>query len=384
MKININIIVFLIIGLLPVSVVGQQIKYGLTGDKNNITVQATPDFDNLGGTFNGGNVVILFPSTLQVNAINVTNITGSWAPSFSGIDFMGVKVFGFTSGSETNVAIANGDPIDLFTLTVDYSNVLSELDEVRLLDQVDHLTPSANSPDAELFGAGVSNSAAADVPDALRGSITSREVRGDLYSGNVGTTGFILPINLLSFSAQKAGPSSVQLDWTSAQEINSSHFEVERSEDTEEWSYLGTVDAAGDSYEPIDYGFLDREVNLKRNETKIFYYRLKQVDLDGFTEYSEIKGVRMEGRGYADISYFPNPTSDFLNIDIASDIEGGDVRYQIHDVAGKKIVDQVVDITVQRLHTVNLRDKGLDSGVYMVRVLHNSEIISADKVVLID
>ena len=393
MKLYITIFAFL---LVTFGFAQPTVKFELTGDNTNFCVNVVPEFTSANGSFAGGNVVLVVPTTMTIESGGFgtpSDITsgpfGTWTIivdrtiNLDGTDY---KYYQFTNASAfpEGIPYTDGTGLNLFCVSVDDGEV-APTDEIRLLDQIDHLTPSTDPVDNFIYvqeSAQHTFSAGEPGFTSIRDEISTRDSNPTAYNGNL--TSSTVPITLLSFDAEKIGPQAVQLDWTSATEINSSHFEVERSEDAENWDYLGTVQAAGNSYEPIDYGYVDRTVNLKRNETKIFYYRLKQVDLDGFTEYSEIRGVRMEGRGFADISFFPNPTSDIVNIDIASDIQDGTVRYQIHDVSGKKLIDQVVDISVQRLHTVNLRSKGIDAGVYLVRVLHNSEIIAANKVVLVD
>ena len=194
----------------------------------------------------------------------------------------------------------------------------------------------------------------------------------------------ILPVSLKSFTAQPYDNNSVILDWTTSSEINSSHFDVERSEDGENFEVVGNVLAAGNSDIERNYSFIDRDLNLRRNQSTVFYYRLNMVDNDASQEYSDIKAVRLTNEGFADITLFPNPTAELLNIDINSDLEhGSQVKYEITDIKGRRLITENIDISVQRIHTVNLRDKGLDSGVYMVRLFNDREILSSQKVVLV-
>lgn len=192
-----------------------------------------------------------------------------------------------------------------------------------------------------------------------------------------------LPITLKSFTAQKFTNNSVLLDWISSSEINSSHFDIQRSEDGEYFETIGTITAAGESSADIAYSFIDRDLNLRRNQTKIFYYRLNMIDLDASQEFSEIKAVRMTNEGYADVIVFPNPTAELLNIDIASDLDVSTVKMEITDIQGKRLVVVNIDISVQKIHTVNLKRKGLESGIYMVRLYTNNEVLSSQKIVLV-
>ncbi|MDX1410072.1 MAG: hypothetical protein R3330_18105, partial [Saprospiraceae bacterium] len=58
-----------------------------------------------------------------------------------------------------------------------------------------------------------------------------------------------LPLDLLVFHADRKGDRSALLNWSTVNEINTSHFEIERSVDLENWELIGSVEAAGESTE---------------------------------------------------------------------------------------------------------------------------------------
>ena len=69
---------------------------------------------------------------------------------------------------------------------------------------------------------------------------------------------------------------------------------------------MGTTDAVN-FYDLVDV------LEVLKND--MLYYRLKQVDFDGTTSYSEIKAVRIEyTKSVADVNVFPNPAVDKLNV----------------------------------------------------------------------
>ena len=99
------------------------------------------------------------------------------------------------------------------------------------------------------------------------------------------------PVTLSSFDAELMKENRITLNWTTASEINSSHFEIERKlERQEDFEYIGKVAAATESTNNLNYNFLDRPYSPE--ETYV-YYRLKMVDLDGSFEYSDIKAVKI-------------------------------------------------------------------------------------------
>lgn len=95
-----------------------------------------------------------------------------------------------------------------------------------------------------------------------------------------GEEGF-LPVNLLSFSAEKQDNRNLIL-WATASEINNNYFTVERSLDAKSFEEIGTVNGAGTSNSNRYYQFVDASEIIST-----IYYRLKQTDYDGQFSYSQ-------------------------------------------------------------------------------------------------
>lgn len=113
-----------------------------------------------------------------------------------------------------------------------------------------------------------------------------------------------LPVELISFSA-KPTSSSIKLYWVTASELNFDHFEIEKSTDGVNFTSLSSVKGNGTSLIRHDYQLTDENPTFGRS-----YYRLKSVDFDGYTEYSEI--VSVEYFGGKLFSIFPNPSDGQL------------------------------------------------------------------------
>jgi hypothetical protein len=90
-----------------------------------------------------------------------------------------------------------------------------------------------------------------------------------------------LPVSLLDFNGAVRA-KAVELNWKTAQESNSLHFEVLKSTDGITFNSIGKVNAAGNSTGLQSYQFMDNTPAVGAN-----YYKLKQVDIDGRFEYSK-------------------------------------------------------------------------------------------------
>ena len=94
------------------------------------------------------------------------------------------------------------------------------------------------------------------------------------------TVGSVLPVSLNEFTGVKQN-NSVLLAWSTGSELNSKHFELQKSYDGNFFKTLTIVSAAGNSSTTKRYSYIDREYLLENN-----FYRLKSVDLDGKSSLS--------------------------------------------------------------------------------------------------
>lgn len=121
-------------------------------------------------------------------------------------------------------------------------------------------------------------------PSSPNGNLTRRPVgygdfMGAYYASSPVGTPF--PVEWLQFDAY-AHPDGIQLSWGTAQEINNQAFEIDRSVDGRNWQKVGTVPGVGTTAEPQWYQFTDHSAQLGQP----YYYRLRQVDLDGQFSFS--------------------------------------------------------------------------------------------------
>ncbi len=115
-----------------------------------------------------------------------------------------------------------------------------------------------------------------------------------------------LPVELTKFGAVQQN-DKVYLEWYTSSEINSSHFELERSTDKENFILIYTVNSTGTEELSMKYSTLDNIPAQGMN-----YYRLKMIDQDGSFEYSHVEVVKLAAE--AEIMIYPNPVLNMLQI----------------------------------------------------------------------
>jgi len=139
----------------------------------------------------------------------------------------------------------------------------------------------------------------------------------------------LLPVQLLSFTGYPV-TEGIHLDWTTATESNTSHFAVERMDETGAFVQIGQAAAAGYSSSTTAYQFLDESPLSGFN-----HYRLKMIDLDGSSEMSDVIAVANRFGSFVG-SIFPNPAQDEVSATIQSQMEGpADVM--LHDASGRLV-----------------------------------------------
>ena len=174
--------------------------------------------------------------------------------------------------------------------------------------------------------------------------------------GVITTSGGPLPVTLKNFdAAQKSG--KVTLNWSTTLELNNDGFEIERRIGNGTYQKIAFVDskAPGGNGTAYSYSF-DDNTALPKGVT---YYRLKQIDFDGRSTYSEIRAVR-SANGTLLLSVYPNPSRGTTNVAIPAGI--GSVDVTLIDFTGKSLQQW------NGLNTSNLQLTNLKAGMYTLRV----------------
>jgi hypothetical protein len=175
-----------------------------------------------------------------------------------------------------------------------------------------------------------------------------------------------LPVKLINFTAARNG-NNAKLSWSTASEINSKLFVVERSLDASTFEEIGVVGAKGNSSVLASYNFNDFTPVLGANN----YYRLKAVDKDGKFEYSNIQIVSFDENTEKNISIatnvYPMPADDHVNLTIGQDVSG-DITYTVYDVAGN-VVSEAVNMPVQANGELRINlNPSLIGGFYIIEL----------------
>lgn len=159
------------------------------------------------------------------------------------------------------------------------------------------------------------------------GTVTSNSVNS-FSPFTLGYRSFPIPLKMLSFTAERRSGTSY-LKWTTVNEENVSHFDVQRSYDGALYSTIGNVPARN-SGSLENYNFEDHDP-LRG----LAYYRIKSVDIDGKFSYSRIAIVSefdLQSSGFVVL----NPVHTGITILNKTGIEGS-YNYQVFNAGGQLI-----------------------------------------------
>jgi hypothetical protein len=173
-------------------------------------------------------------------------------------------------------------------------------------------------------------------------------------------TNVALPVELLSFEGEQT-EEGILLSWETATELNNDYFDIEFSLNGSNFEKIGQVQGAGTTLDNQSYEFIDDLNHLDLENQNSLYYRLKQVDFDGKYEYSNIIQLEIGNSQPAIVHIFPNPTTDFLNIEINANQVGKTI--QLINSQG-----QVLQEFLAQNRSNQYQISHLPAGIYLIRI----------------
>jgi len=197
-----------------------------------------------------------------------------------------------------------------------------------------------------------------------------------------GTDNLTLPVELTSFQVNKKGDQNALVTWQTASEVNTSHFDIERSLDNgKSWEKVGMQSAQGFSTNLNNYEFEDK--NLKRfiDQNQLVYYRLKSVDYDLSHQLSQTKNISIEIETVS-IAIYPNPTVEGVNITVHSKDKRNELTAILKDLTGRTVFARNLGNSKMINEYVNFAN--LASGTYFMTVQSDDRVFSTEKLVILE
>jgi hypothetical protein len=274
-----------------------------------------------------------------------------------------------------------GDPDALFIFKIDGALSTSAFSNIILINSASlnniywQINGAFESGDSSVFkGTIITNGAISLLQgSSLFGRGLSRAGAISLHNNlvNIGILpGYQLPIELLKFVAFQKG-ANVQLNWSTASEINNNYFTIEKSTDAINFETVVNVNGAGNSNTLLNYSSEDNEPFSGTS-----YYRLMQTDFDGKYAYSNLIKVDFVGLTEDGINIYPNPFTANITIAITDVSQINNYQLMIFNIYGEEVVNTIITDRSTNIETSNLH-----AGIYSYKVIGENKIIQSGKLI---
>lgn len=181
----------------------------------------------------------------------------------------------------------------------------------------------------------------------------------------------MLPVEWAGFDVRLKDKHSV-LDWSTAVEVNSDRFIIQRSVDQRSFVTIGELPATGNANQLTHYQFIDR--GLDNIGVSTVYYRIEQIDVDGTSSISHVESLTIPNHPRPlTVFAYPSPTNQRINIRCMG--AGRSSFFQLVSSLGHVMLKKRVEADYwQSPQSFDVSE--WPAGVYFVRVSNeNSEAI---------
>ncbi len=187
----------------------------------------------------------------------------------------------------------------------------------------------------------------------------------------------VVPVEWLYVAAENRGKLNV-VSWATGNEVNVSHFEVERSLNTaNNFVKIGENVDSNSPSEGAEYNIEDLDLTF----AGVYYYRIKQIDFNGEYSYSDVVSVRVE-KSKNDIAIYPNPAVDEVNVAIALD-EAQEVEMDLYDAKGSLVMKGLYKSFLENgSHEFKLNLRDIPKGSYSIAIKLKNETIHKKLMIL--
>ncbi|WP_291726955.1 T9SS type A sorting domain-containing protein [Bernardetia sp.] len=183
------------------------------------------------------------------------------------------------------------------------------------------------------------------------------------FDGTAGLDCVVLPVELTEFGGEKVKEQNL-LHWATAREYNTSHFEIERSQDAMDFIKIGELKSGNKKLETQIYQYWDNEPQVGIN-----YYRLKQVDLDGTFTYTKTIAIDNQGiiTTFEIQKMYPNPAQNAINFVFTVPTSNSEIQVEVFDSNGKS-VSKNINTYQKGVQNFNQNLSSFSKGLYILRI----------------
>ncbi|RYF25649.1 MAG: T9SS type A sorting domain-containing protein [Flavobacteriales bacterium] len=198
-------------------------------------------------------------------------------------------------------------------------------------------------------------------------AVTSLDrISNESVSSNVVPDAITLPVKLINFAAKKDG-NRVKIEWSTASELNSDYFLIEKAGIDGVFNYLAKQNSAAQNTSTIQ-NYATWDYNPFNG---INYYRLTQFDKDGTASKPEFTSLNFNELIIVNATAFPNPTQRDINFNLEN-FNGKSIKTRLINLFGQVIHEEEFDTqSGANKYQLGLKTE-LPKGQYILSLSDNS------------
>ena len=336
------------------------------------------------GVLNATPQILSYGNPIIKDTLNWVKISGVYVAN-GGEEY--ITLGNFFNDANTIIDSFNTKPIKRIAYSIDDVFVIP-LDSMPLKADAGKDTSIANVGDSVFIGSLTNGLTGVKWYDASNVEITSKAGVPGFYAKPTASTFYIIeqtvcgyysrdtvnvtvgtvPLKFISYnlvSSLRGTKQSIDNIWTTANEINVSHFNILKSIDGVNFIIIGKIKAQNKITN--EYSFTDETPNEGLN-----YYKIESVDFDGRKQYSTTQQINTKPQT-PNIAVFPNPAKDYLNISSQENIKEIKIINQI---------GQVLEYQTPNCKQITINTKQLIKGVYIVQCINTKGEINTQKLIV--
>ncbi len=291
-------------------------------------------------------------STVYINGIPTGTIAGSFGPATGQPLTLGIAKN--TSGSDTQPFAGGIDEVRIWNTQQPAAAILNNMDSTLLGNEpglVGQFSFNDGNAGTDNTGMTVALDGTSNTNDGVLTNLAMTGTTSNFVAHPL--TGIPLPILLTDFTASRQNNTAL-LQWQTAQEENTREFLVQRGSDGATFSTIGSVAAAGNSSTTLNYSFVDGSPLTGNN-----YYRLEEVDQDGYTTYTSVRLLNFSSsESSQQLTWY---ATSYKTAEVYL-TRGSNELYTLTDVSGQTLRQG-------QLSGGKTDVSGLPAGLYIVKVL---------------
>jgi hypothetical protein len=327
--------------------------------------ETVPFYDNSGaviGKIKNNTAQTLGCVKLEVDRAGGGDNVPFW--SANATEFLAAKTYRITADGAP--ASGNNYDITLYYTAAEIDKWTTQatrsVNDVKMIKITNHsiseVTPANPLASSVVISNAVTKATYGDADHAFTATFTS-------FSGfGIGVPNqAVLPVTLLDFKGELQNDKAL-LSWTTSTEINNKGFYLERSADGRAYSSIAFINGSGNSSSPRSYSHPD--FDLRKG---LFYYRLKQVDMNGRFTYSKIVVLQITKDGV--VKVYPNPVKNAIQILFGQPVTSA--RVHLYSMAGSKVFSRQIYLNGQSSTTIDISNVSLPKGSYLLQLVYDGK-----------